>query len=282
MKTIIIGSGFLGSTLANIFKENGVFVVETTKSGKNKTIKLDIENLSDIEKIINKNKPDVIINSAALTSVDFLEKNPELAFRVNAIGVKNIAIVASKTNTKFIQISTDSVFDGKKGMYTETDKPNPINVYAKSKLQGEEYIKEICENYIIIRTNFYGKNTQSKFLFENIVDSFRKSKSIIGFEDVIFTPLEITNLCYLIFDLLYSEYKGIINLSSDEVMSKFDFCKNIVNTLNFDEALLKKGSIKNMDFIAKRPKNTSLSNKLSKKFLHHKILPMNEWLKKLK
>src|SRR6267378_8489605 len=131
-KILIIGLGFLGNT---IFQQATRFHMESFGTHR---LDLDICNMESIEKKIGEINPDYIINCAALTNLDQIELNPVNAYAVNAYGAKNLAIVSLKKKIKLIHISTDSVFDGKKGSYKEKDLPNPINEYSKSKKIGED------------------------------------------------------------------------------------------------------------------------------------------------
>ena len=271
-KILIIGLGFLGNT---IFRQTTRFNMEPFGTH---TLDLDICNIQSIEKKIDEIKPDYIINCAALTNLDQIELNPSNAYAVNAHGAKNLAIVSLKKKIKFIHISTDSVFDGKKGLYKEDDLPNPINEYSKSKKMGEDFVKEISEKHIIVRTNFYGNNQNEKFLFNWIVKNLQQKIPITGFDDVIFNPLEIENLSSMIIELIRTDFFGTIHISSDYPMSKFEFATTIAKKLNYDTSLIKKGSIKEADFIAKRPLNTSLSNSLARKTLKTLPLSLEDWL----
>lgn len=123
---------------------------------------LDELDITDTDEVINFgsiNRPDVIINCTGITDTDECEKNPEHAYRVNALGARNLSIVARKCGAKIVQLSTDDVFDGKsKKPYTEFDDTNPLTVYGRSKRAGENYVKEFTHKHFIIRSNWvYGK-----------------------------------------------------------------------------------------------------------------------------
>ncbi|MFZ0183902.1 MAG: SDR family oxidoreductase [Nitrosotalea sp.] len=271
-KILIIGLGFLGNT---IFQQAPKFNVKPFGTHK---LDLDICSIESIEKTVEKTQPDCIINCAALTNLDQIESSPTAAYAVNSQGAKNVAIVSLKKKIKLIHISTDSVFDGKKGMYDENDLPNPINEYAKSKKIGEDFIREIYGDAIMVRTNFYGNNQEGKFLFNWILKNLQQKKSITGFDDVIFNPLEIENLSAMIIELTNKDLGGLIHLSSDEIMSKYQFAKKIAHTMQLDENLIKMGKVEEANFIAKRPLNTSLSNKKARKILETRPVTLEEWL----
>ncbi|MEM2915265.1 MAG: sugar nucleotide-binding protein, partial [Candidatus Bathyarchaeia archaeon] len=115
-------------------------------------IPLDIRCRHEVFRVVTKIRPDVIVHTAALTDVDYCEEHPDEASILNVEGTRNLVAAAKNIGTEFVYISTDSVFDGKKGMYVEEDVPNPINCYAKTKLEGEKLLNVLDQGYTIIRT----------------------------------------------------------------------------------------------------------------------------------
>ena len=281
-KTVIIGCGFLGSKIFTILKNNEKKVIGTNFQKKSDEFKnLDITNFDLVNSFLNKEKPDLVINCAANTNIDYLEKNEKYANLINGVGVENIAKTCKKISSKLIHISTDSVFDGTKGSYKEEDSTNPINVYGKSKLLGEKLLQENLDNFIIIRTNLFGYNHQERFLLNWILKNLKEQKEFTGFEDIIFNPLEISFLSDLIVKLGNIEYSGIVHLGSDEIISKYDFGCEVADILGFDKKVIKKGSIEHSNLIAKRPKNTSLSNLKAKKILKINFPSLKEQILKI-
>ena len=120
---------------------------------------LDITRTDEVLNFATLNRPDVIINCAAVTDIQICEDEPEKAYRINALGARNLSIAARKVGAKMVQLSTDDVFDGQRGVaYTEFDEARPQTVYGKSKKAGEEYVKEFTEKHFIVRSNWvYGK-----------------------------------------------------------------------------------------------------------------------------
>lgn len=281
-KTVIIGCGFLGSKIFTILKNNEKKVIGTNFQKKSDEFKnLDITNFDLVNSFLNKEKPDLVINCAANTNIDYLEKNEKYANLINGVGVENIAKTCKKISSKLIHISTDSVFDGTKGSYKEEDSTNPINVYGKSKLLGEKLLQENLDNFIIIRTNLFGYNHQQRFLLNWILKNLKEQKEFTGFEDIIFNPLEISFLSDLIVKLGNIEYSGIVHLGSDEIISKYDFGCEVADILGFDKKVIKKGSIEHSNLIAKRPKNTSISNLKAKKILKINFPSLKEQILKI-
>ena len=151
IKLLVTGAnGQLGQTIKENYESDPSFdIIFVSKN------ELDITNDEEIKTFFENQKFNYCINCAAYTNVDQSESNPDLAFKVNAQGVKNLAIQCKKHKIILIHISTDYVFDGKNQVpYTEEDEPNPINQYGKSKLLGETYIQEVMECYFIIRTSW--------------------------------------------------------------------------------------------------------------------------------
>jgi len=281
-KVLIIGIGFLGNYIIKQLKANNIATIGTKTNSNSQFAFLDITKKVDIEKIILKHSPNCIVNCAARIDVDFLEKSPQMAYSINSEGVKNLAELSNKYNIRLIHISTDSVFDGINGHYNENDLPNPINTYGKSKEIGENHVRNIHKNHVIIRTNFYGIHNEGKLLFNWIKNSLESKKQITGFSDVIFSPVEIGNLSEIIQEFILNSFVGTIHISTKDSISKYDFALKIARLFGFDSSLITKKSVDSFDFIAKRPKNTSLDNTHAVKLLKTKILSVDEGLKKLK
>lgn len=282
-KILVIGRGFLGEQLVKEIANIQKIPIGTqfTKIETNNELRVDVRDMDSISKCVLRFKPDLIVNCAANVSLDFLENNEEFAFAVNAYGAKNVAEIAKREKIRLVHISTDGVFDGTGGMYQENDIPHPINVYGKSKLLGEQFVKDNCDDHVIIRTNFYGIDRHGRHLLNWIRSSLEAKKQIIGFDDIIFTPLEISNLCEMITETASMSYKGILHLASNDAISKYDFALAVADAFGLDKGLIKKGTSNDVELVAKRPKNTSLSNSRSRELLKTKIIPLNDSLKKL-
>lgn len=281
-KVLVIGGGFLGSHISESFKIAGLETCQSHFNQKINEINIDIRNIDSIQKSVLKLKPNYIVNCAAQTNIDFLEKNPDLAFSVNSDGAKNVAKISKENEIRLIHISTDSVFDGKKGMYSENDKTNPVNVYSKSKEKGEQLVMENSENCLVIRTNFYGYDKKKQFFFNWILEMLQKNNEIIGFDDVLFSPLEVSNLSDMICEIALKDHTGVLHLASDMPITKYQFALEVADLLTLNKNLIKKGSVDDIPLVAKRPKNTSLSNKKSKKYISTEIIKLQSWLEKIK
>ncbi len=278
---LILGKGFLGTYLFDEIKsKNSVF--STTLNSQNYDNKLDIFGKKNLCKTIEKIRPSHIINCIANTKIDFLEKNPSLAYKINAESAKIISQISKQYEIKLIHISTDNVFDGTKGMYKEDAKTNPINVYGKSKEKAEEFVKDELENYVIIRTNFYGIDPRQRDLITGILNLLKIKKTFVGFNDIKYNPLEVSNLSQLIHEIISSDFRGTIHLTSDEVISKYDFAVKVAETFGYKSEQIIRGNSNDVNLIAKRPKNTSLSNEKAMDFLKTPIISIEKSLEKIK
>lgn len=279
-KILVFGKGFLGSVLVAQAERKNIKAFGTNLHEGNLIV--DIQKKEEIERVIDRTKPNFIVNCAALTNIDEIEKCPKEAFSINTIGAKNIALVANKKKIPLIHISTDSVFDGKRGMYAEVDSPIPINEYGKTKLEGEKLVLATAERATVVRTNIYGRHPEKKFLYEWIIKNLQNGNSINGFVDVIFNPLEISNVSDMILEIGKRRIFGIIHLASDTVMSKYEFADKIAQKYGFDQELIRKASILDSNLYAPRPLNTSLSNVKAKRLLKTKPIELEDWLEKSK
>ena len=151
-------NGLLGNRIVALAK-NRYTVIPThrTKPLISNSLKLDITNAAEASNLFGKLKPDVVVHTASETNVDRCETENEHAWKINVDGTRNMAVACSQVGAKLVYISTDYVFDGEKGLYKEGDKPNPVNYYGLTKLEGEKQVIEYCKNYAILRTSvLYG------------------------------------------------------------------------------------------------------------------------------
>jgi dTDP-4-dehydrorhamnose reductase len=272
MKTIIIGgSGLFGLNWAiNQFQTSEIILLLHDKyvefTGV-KSIKIDFENFNKIEEAIINLEPDLIINAAAITNVDFCESNYNMTYKVNVQLAFDLAKIARNLNIKFLHISTDHLFDGNNKIYYENNRPTPLNQYAKSKVEAEEKVLSVYKKSLIIRTNFFCWGpTYRKTFSENIVDSLRNNQYLNLFNDVFFTPIEISELIESILYLLNNNNSGIFNISSNFKISKYDFGILIAKHFDLDHDLIKLDTILERKNLVTRPKNMSLSNQKIKSY----------------
>ncbi|WKB82823.1 dTDP-4-dehydrorhamnose reductase [Cellulophaga lytica] len=220
---------------------------------------LDITDKERLRLFFDKDKFDYCINCAAYTNVEQAEKIPDKAYLVNGDGVKNIAEECIKHNVVLVHISTDYVFDGEKGSpYTISDSTNPINEYGKSKLRGEEFIKEILEKYFIVRTSWLYSEFGHNF-YKTILNKAKKGENLSVIDTEIGCPTDANNLAKYILDIIISDNKdfGIKHYTDGIPMTWFDFAKEILKKNQLDKTT-KLVRANNYRSFAKRPKNSTL------------------------
>jgi dTDP-4-dehydrorhamnose reductase len=269
---LIVGaSGLLGSAWLKKNLNRYIFFVNINrrpiKNNKIKKITLDLKNKKKIFTFLNDKNIDVVINLAGITDVDKCEKYKKKTYFVNVTIPKNLAYACQMKNISFVHISTDHIFNGqKKTRYLETNIPNPINFYAKTKYLAENYIKKILKKYIIVRTNFFSLlEVKSTFLHKIFILSKKKNPPTIKlWDNVYFTPVHTSTIVDIVDLLIEKKLYGVFNISSNEVLSKFNFFSLIKKFFKLDKLILLKTSVNidnNKSHVVKRPLNMSLNNK---------------------
>ncbi len=215
------GNGQLGRAINNLYKDRADIECINTDVGE-----LDITNLEEVLKFVEECKPYAIINCAAHTAVDLCEDQEELAYKINAIGPRNLSIAAEKNGAKILHISTDYVFAGDATEpYKEFDIPNPQGVYGASKLAGENFVKEFSTRYFIIRTAWLygdGKN------FVKTMLRLAEDRDEIGVVyDQVGSPTSTFELAKAMDSLLFTENYGTFHGTCEGICSWADFAEEI-------------------------------------------------------
>jgi dTDP-4-dehydrorhamnose reductase len=277
MKILITGSnGQLGSELSVLSKNFNASFIFTDKE------ELDITNAHATAALITSIKPDFIINAAAYTAVDKAESESETAYLINAKAVENLAAVSKKINAKLIHISTDFVFDGTKNTpYSEDDAPNPLSVYGKSKLQGEQVCLQQNTEAIIIRTSWLYSSFGNNFV-KTILRLASEKKELRVVHDQKGTPTYARDLAHAILHICRHEKvkstSGIFHYSNEGACTWFEFASEIVALSEKDCQVI---PIKTHEYptAAVRPKYSVLDkNKIASTF----GLSIPEWKNSLK
>ncbi|KYH34461.1 dTDP-4-dehydrorhamnose reductase [Clostridium tepidiprofundi DSM 19306] len=235
MKVLITGArGQLGSQIIDIIKKGESEIGNIDFSYKNAEIKgidveeLDITDENAVIEYFGAFNPDIVINPAAYTDVDGCETNEELAYKVNSLGARNIAIACEKCKSKLIHISTDYVFSGDGQVpYREYDLTNPMSVYGKTKLLGEEYVRQFCSRGFIVRTAWlYGYNGQN--FVKTIMKLAKKREKIDVVNDQRGNPTNAEDLAHHILKIALTEEYGIYHCTGKGECSWYDFACKIV------------------------------------------------------
>lgn len=258
IKILVTGAdGQLGLTIKELFEGTDDFeFVFVNKEG------LDITSRKKVRKVFSENNFDYCINCAAYTDVEQAEKTPEITYKVNSEGVKNIAESCKRYNVILIHISTDYVFDGKKAeLYNIKDTPNPINEYGKSKLLGEKYIQEIAEKYFIIRTSWLYSKKHGHNFYKTILKKAKKGENISVVDNQRSCPTSCIDLTNFIFHLIENKLNcfGVLHFSGEKEMTWYEFALEILK----ENRLINQANIvinNNYITFAKRPIYSVLKN----------------------
>ncbi|MHB8336504.1 MAG: dTDP-4-dehydrorhamnose reductase [Ignavibacteriaceae bacterium] len=223
-------------------------------------ISCDISKRENIKKIIFDFYPDFIINAAAFTNVDKSETERELAWKINVKGVEYLAESARNIDAHLIHISSDYIFDGKKGPYHENEKPNPLGYYGRTKLASENALKISGAIHTILRTNvLYGLAAQSRPDFVRwVVQSVREKSPIRIVIDQINNPTFIDDLVQAISKIIEFRKSGIYNIGGQEFLSRYDFTIMIADYFNLDKNLITPILTEELHQPAKRPLKSGL------------------------
>lgn len=274
MRLLVTGvSGLLGLNLAWLasqrFEVTGVMRgirVSASAGAPFRIIAADLSQQGELERVFEAAQPDQVIHCAALTNVDRCEIAPEEAFQINTALPGALACLARKHRIPLLHISTDCVFDGVRGDYSEEDAPNPLNIYARSKLAGEHAVAEANPDALIARVNFYGWSWQgSRSLSEFFLNSLSSGRPFKGFDDLYFCPLLVSDMVELLLRMLALRLTGIYHVVSSECLSKFDFGRMLARHFGFDENLITPASYVSGGLKAPRARNLTLrSEKLAR------------------
>jgi len=261
-KVLITGiTGMLGKDIRETFsKEYEVFGISREEQNQKNIFCGDIKDDNFTNYLLKQIDPEIIIHCAAIVNVDACELNSEEAERLHVSSTVNLASY-KKNRTKFIYISTDSIFDGTKGNYSEESEPNPINNYARSKLRGEQVASSLNGKSLIIRTNIFGFHIPTKkSLVEWAIANFEWKTEIKGFSDVFFNPVYTKDLSETLKKIVEKfDISGILNIGSRNFMSKYEFLVQLATAFNYNSDLVKMASVQELAFAASRPQNTTLS-----------------------
>lgn len=265
MKFLVTGSaGLVGNQviedLSKEYDNNSIYsCYYNSKPHLGIATRIDLTDSDNIIKTIEKAKPDSIIHLAAMTNVDQCETEKDLALKINAKATETIAKQAAKQGSFFVYVSTDYVFDGERGMKKETDIPNPIDYYGKSKFEGEKKVQDTASIWCIARTSTpFGIHATKKSFPLFVAENLHAKKEISVVTDQYNSPTYVPNLSKMLIEIATRQIVGIIHLAGATRISRYDMADLIASKLGFDKTLLKPVSMKDMKWTAKRPRDSSL------------------------
>lgn len=267
-KILIIGNkGQLGSEFCQILQSESVDFIGYDLP------EFDVSNFDNVAQAIDNYRPNVVINCSAYNFVDLAESEPEKCQRVNATGALNLARMSHKTKSFLVHFSTDYVFDGgKKQPYAETDLPNPLNQYGRSKLLGEELIANETERYLILRTSWlYGKGKQN-FIYKFLRWSNEKEVVKIA-TDEISVPTSVQTVASITLHALRKGLCGLYHLTNSGFASRFEWANLLKEVLNL-RVEITPAKMEDFNLPAKRPKFSAMANS---KIANELGVSISEW-----
>jgi len=255
----------LGNRLVELALQKGHEVISGYKDHVplyGKPLALDLTQAAEVRKAFSELHPDVVVNTAAMTDVDRCELEPEAAFSANAEAVSHLANAAKETDSFVIQMSTDYVFDGEKGGYSEHDQTRPVNKYGESKLEGENVVMNLLdeEMWSIARSSVvYGWGRASRpnaatFVYEKLSNG----ESIRMVRDQFSSPTLNTSLSAMLIEIGDRRLPGIIHAAGATRLNRYDFAIGLAKTFGLDATLIKAVHARDLQWKAKRPADSSL------------------------
>jgi dTDP-4-dehydrorhamnose reductase len=224
MKVIVTGAqGQLGTDMVHLLADQEFEVYGFGRE------ELDITNFDQVKQVITEVRPDVVIHAAAYTKVDLAESEQKKVFFINANGTRNVAVASEAVGAKLVYISTDYVFDGKaKEPYNEYAPTNPLSVYGKSKLAGEQFVRKLLSKFFIVRTSWvYGKHGNN--FVKTILRLAKERDELIVVHDQVGCPTYTLDLANCISELIQTEKYGVYHVSNSGHCSWYEFAKAILD-----------------------------------------------------
>ena len=267
--------GFLGANLGQ-FLEGRVNRIGTARAAAvspqfDEMLCLDLSRLDEIQEGVRRAQPDVVVHAAALSSHEACENDPDLARLINVEVTDRLAQSAEYVGARFILISTDAVFDGKRGNYREDDEVSPFSVYGETKLLGERRAIEATDA-LVLRTNFFGWSpTGTRSILEFFVNSLTKNLSVQGFNDYIVSSIYVQDLIQVLWDLDTESASGIYHCVASNALSKFDFGVAVAHQFGLDSRLIQSASSPAGANGISRIRNLSLDTKKAARLLGHPL-----------
>ncbi|RZD37897.1 MAG: hypothetical protein CXT78_15505 [Thaumarchaeota archaeon] len=284
MKLLVLGgSGLIGNSLLKM-NDDRFEIITTFNQNKINIPKISSfqctlpQDFDKLEEIVKDEKPDILVNAMGYSNIDFCESNKEKTHLLHVKISEKISNITLKTNTKTIFLSSDYVFDGLEGNYIESDISKPINYYGYTKFEAEKIVLK-NKNNIVLRTSvIYDLDSRVRF-FNYVVENLKNQRKIKVTNDIFNSVTLIDSLIQSIFSVIEKNKTGIFHAVDSTCVNRYDFAKCIAKIFNFDEKLIQKISINDIDVIAKRPKNACLDNSKAKRELGIKYGTIEEGIR---
>jgi dTDP-4-dehydrorhamnose reductase len=284
MKFLVVGaSGMIGNAFMTELGELMIPSSGTYRSRQKSGLKyLDMTDLDGTLDLLAKIKPDIVVQTAAQPNVDYCEEHREEAWRTNVLGTENLVRASERIGAKHIFISTDYVFDGTAGPYSEEDPVNPINYYAMTKVEGEKRVRSL-DNHLVIRTGVvFDADPDSKNFALRVVNELSAGRSMRVPIDQIGNPTLASNLAACVVELAVKDKVGTYNVAGRSIMPRFDFASKICETFHLDAKLIHAVTSEELQQKTKRPKKLGLKTEKAARELTTELLEVDGALSEFK
>lgn len=270
MKRILItgSNGLLGQKLVELLSHCNSYHLTLTSIENESVfgatafhyIPLDLIRKQDVRRAVDGAEPEVIINTAAMTNVDLCETNREMAWKTNVIAVENLANAAKLTGARVIHFSTDYVFDGMNGPYVESDRPNPLSYYGRTKLASENLLTTLGIPHTIVRTMvLYGVGNGVKVNFALwLLKNLSEEKPIKVVDDQLGNPTLADDLAYAVLKIIELERTGLYHIAGHDIVSRYQFAVQFADIFGFDKKLIASVKTSSIKQAAPRPLKSGL------------------------
>ena len=279
------GSGLLGSNAARLLSESGEVVCSARTMPPKSPFPFLTANLEDAasrDGLVSRARATAVFHAGAVASIEGCAAVPELAYRINVEAAADLAAQALRNNAAFVYISSDAVFDGTTGSYSETSPTSPTSEYGRTKVRGEQAVLNANPNALIARVNFYGWSpTGKRSLAEFFYNRLFAGQETPGFTDIAVSTLQVSYLVEALRDLVAAGASGIVNVASSESISKFDFGQQLARAFGFNSDLVvPRESADHLEF--QRGSNLGLSTELVHRLLNRPMANQRDGLQRLR
>jgi len=239
------GSGFVGGNMARIAQQNGweVYIADN-RPDPNLQAEWWLVNITDqnsVEKAIEAVSPTAVVNVAAIADIDRAEKEKELAHKINVDGARYVAESCAKKGIRYVFFSSDAVFDGASGSYSEDDQPAPVNYYGHTKLEAEQAVFVAHPAAVVIRISLViGFPVSGGNSFFAILESkLKEGKEVVAPTYEIRTPVDVFTLAECVLELCENGFSGVIHIGATDSISRYDLTRSVARRMGYDEQLIK-------------------------------------------
>lgn len=284
MKVLIIGAaGFLGKYLVRDFsRANTVFGADKYRD-KEDLHYLDLTKKESVGEAFRLFKPELVLLPASVTGVDFCEKNQDLAWAVNTEGAKDVAAASKRHGAFLVFYSSDYIFDGLNGPYSEEDRPAPLNFYGKTKLEAEKIIQKELDNCLIIRTcGLYGYEKGGLNYAMQVYSALAEGKTVKAVSDQFGTPTYVEDLSEATLKLVSSKKRGVFHVAGPDYLNRTQFAGRVAEIFGFDRGLIKDVKTDELRQAAARPEKGGLKADKLRLGAGIKTMTLNEGLAAMK